>query len=99
VHVCKQCEFYDSGVADACKEDRAETVSDKEKANFCDYFKVIADAYKGAQNKQSEQARKQAEALFSGMDSEAEIDSPETESEDPAQAAREELKRLFGNSD
>ncbi|MBF0610439.1 MAG: hypothetical protein G8345_01270 [Magnetococcales bacterium] len=38
-HVCSNCCFYDPGHYNDCREPQAERVVDKEKANFCDYFK------------------------------------------------------------
>jgi hypothetical protein len=38
LHCCVQCKFYDPGSYNECKEVSAERVTDKEKANFCDYF-------------------------------------------------------------
>jgi hypothetical protein len=37
--VCKGCEYYDSSMNNGCREPQADRVVDKEKANFCDYFK------------------------------------------------------------
>lgn len=39
VHVCRNCTFYDLKAYNECRENQAERVVDKEKANFCDYFK------------------------------------------------------------
>ena len=39
LHVCKACEFYESGAHNDCRETSAEFVSDKERGNFCDYFR------------------------------------------------------------
>ena len=39
LHVCKACEFYESGAHNDCRESSAEFVSDKERGNFCDYFR------------------------------------------------------------
>ncbi|NIT67742.1 MAG: hypothetical protein GWM93_13850, partial [Gemmatimonadetes bacterium] len=39
LHVCRMCEFYDTSVAKSCREPIAEEVTDKERANFCDYFR------------------------------------------------------------
>lgn len=36
---CMNCEFYDSGSYNECTESQAERVTDKEKSNFCDYFR------------------------------------------------------------
>jgi ribosomal protein L40E len=38
LHVCRQCEFYDTKVAQACREPLAEEVKDKTRANFCEHF-------------------------------------------------------------
>ena len=45
LHVCKMCVYFDLAVTKACREDDAEEVKEKERANFCDYFKPSADAY------------------------------------------------------
>ncbi len=46
--VCMQCEHYDARTANQCREERAERVSDKQRANFCDYFLLKPHAYAGA---------------------------------------------------
>ncbi|MCI0723235.1 MAG: hypothetical protein L0338_30375 [Acidobacteria bacterium] len=38
LHACKNCQFYDRQYHNECRETQAEWVSDKERANFCDYF-------------------------------------------------------------
>ncbi len=40
LHCCKMCHFYDSTAYNECKEPMANRVLDKEKANFCDFFKL-----------------------------------------------------------
>ena len=40
LHCCKMCSFYDSKVYNECREPLAERIVDKEKANFCSYFKI-----------------------------------------------------------
>jgi rRNA maturation protein Nop10 len=39
VRVCKNCSFFDSSAYNECHEIQAERVVDKERANFCDYFR------------------------------------------------------------
>lgn len=34
------CQFYDPKAYNECREPVAERITDKEKANYCDYFKV-----------------------------------------------------------
>ncbi|MDH3588183.1 MAG: hypothetical protein OEQ74_02140 [Gammaproteobacteria bacterium] len=55
LHVCKLCEYYDTSVAKSCREPVADEVRDKEKANFCDYYRPRPGAY-------SPQSREQTEA-------------------------------------
>jgi len=38
LHVCKNCSFHDVTVHNQCRETQAEWVTDRERANFCDYF-------------------------------------------------------------
>ncbi len=37
--VCLNCEFHDIGRHNECREPQAERVVDKERANFCDFFR------------------------------------------------------------
>lgn len=39
LHVCKACKFYAPGNHYDCKETVEDPVNDKERANFCDWFK------------------------------------------------------------
>jgi len=39
LHSCKNCHFYDSKVYNECKEPAADVVKDKEKSNFCDFYR------------------------------------------------------------
>ena len=36
---CKMCVFYDKTAYNECRESQAERITDKEKANYCDYFR------------------------------------------------------------
>ena len=45
LHVCRMCEFYDTGKAKHCREPIADEVKDKTHANFCDHFKPKTGAY------------------------------------------------------
>lgn len=42
LHCCRNCRFYDPAVSNQCREPQADWVTDKEKANFCEFF-VLAD--------------------------------------------------------
>ena len=40
LHCCKMCVFYDTTVYNECREPLAERLVEKEKPNFCSYFKL-----------------------------------------------------------
>jgi len=67
VHAGVKCEFYGEYAHNKCKEPESEWVSDREKANFCDFFR-----FKGGPEKVREgpdEARRKLEELFrSGED-------------------------------
>lgn len=47
LHACIHCRHYDENVAKECKEPFAEVPSDKEAANFCDFFQIGDGADRG----------------------------------------------------
>ncbi len=52
VHCCKMCQFYDASSYNECRESQANRVIEKEKANFCEYFK-LADHNTNKSDKES----------------------------------------------
>jgi hypothetical protein len=63
VHCCFNCLNYDTSAHNRCREPQAEWVSDREKANFCDFFlpnKLTA----GGSAATSDNARQSFENLF-----------------------------------
>lgn len=66
LYVCKFCEFYDTRVAKQCREPVADEVKDKERANFCGYFKPNPRAYVPVDSSGADKARTQLDALFGG---------------------------------
>lgn len=38
LHSCRNCDFYDPHAHNQCREPQSEYVSDRKKANFCDFF-------------------------------------------------------------
>jgi hypothetical protein len=100
LHVCRQCRFYDTAKAKSCAEPVADEVRDKERANFCGYFVLDADAHAG--NDAAEAARARLEAMFglaagdapaSGMPA---ADALAERRRREADAARDQLGKLFG---
>ena len=64
LHVCRMCEFYDTGKAKHCRETIAEEVKDKQRANFCDYYRPSAAAWRPEATSAADKARAELEALF-----------------------------------
>lgn len=92
LHVCRLCQFYDPRVSDQCTEDRAEQVREKDRANFCDYFKPKLGAYVARQDTKSVAAKAALDGLFGGA----------TQNGDPGSAgdkARGLLDKLFKPGD
>ena len=49
-HACLNCGFYDPAYNNQCRENQAERVVDKERANFCEYFNPAKAGAKPSQN-------------------------------------------------
>ncbi len=98
LHVCYACRHYDPAVADACREDRADFVLDKDRANFCDYFRPGKNACRGKARSESRIAEQQLAALF-GEDAPGDDEDGGKAAPSEADAALSELKRLFGDED
>ena len=62
LRVCKMCEFYDTQAYNECKESSANRIVEKDKANFCDYFKLSDGGGGNAQTK--DDMLSAADALF-----------------------------------
>lgn len=88
LHVCKLCKFYDTSVANACREPIADKVNDKTRANFCGYLVPRGGAH-AATNGASAAARAGLEGLF-GLAGGSTAGSPTN-----ADVARDALEDLF----
>lgn len=64
IRVCKNCTFYEANAHWECKEEITEHVIDKEKANFCDQFKLNQNKSFGVAIKNKDALISAAEALF-----------------------------------
>ena len=65
LHSCINCKFYSPESHYQCHETIDELVSDKERANFCDYFVISALSGTSKDNKdKANEARAAFEALF-----------------------------------
>jgi hypothetical protein len=46
LHACMMCLHYDERSYNECKEPVADRITDKTKANFCDYYKINTEGNK-----------------------------------------------------
>lgn len=63
-HVCKNCLHYDRSAYNECRESSADRVVDKEKSNYCDFFKPKGTSAAGVGFDPAAKAKAAAEALF-----------------------------------
>lgn len=84
LHVCRMCRFFDPQVPGQCLEDDADDVFEKERANFCDWFKPASGVFDEKRFRDEQQARAKLSTLFG----DGEADAPEA---DPAQKDAEDL--------
>ena len=64
LHVCKMCLHFDKTVPRQCREDGAEDVTDKDRPNFCDWFKPSASAFDPDAKSEADAAKDALAALF-----------------------------------
>ena len=95
-HVCKMCKHFDH--RQRCNEDRAETVSDTEKANFCDYFSPSGRMFDKIGNQKAVDAKAKLAALF-GDESDG-VSTSESDAKvkelTPAEIAEQKLRDFLG---
>lgn len=63
LYCCLNCRFYDKIASKECREPVSEIVKEKQKANYCDYFR-FKEVQKEAAASSTERARKDLEDLF-----------------------------------
>jgi hypothetical protein len=60
------CVYFAAHVPRQCREDGAEDVKDKDRPNFCDWFKPSDNAFDPDRKSQEDAARSALDALFGG---------------------------------
>lgn len=95
-HVCKMCVFFNDSGRGGCKEERAEWISDCERANFCDYFKPSLNGAGSGSNAHgaNEQALVEFAELFG--DTPKSSAKPEDKEKSAAEIAEQQLRDLLG---
>lgn len=65
VRCCLNCIHYNTNSYNECKETNAERITNKQKANFCDYFRMGSGKISGSSyNSKEIEARKKLDDLF-----------------------------------
>ena len=64
IHACLNCEQYDPSAHNRCREPQSEWVTDREKANFCDFF---APNKKTATGRQAGAGEKDVRSAFDNL--------------------------------
>ncbi|MDH4108684.1 MAG: hypothetical protein OEW35_10215 [Gammaproteobacteria bacterium] len=85
LHACRMCRHFDPSVPRQCREDGAEEVTNKENANFCDWFEPVGGRFDSSGASKAVRARDQLAVLFG--DAEAPEEKPD--------AALSEAEKLF----
>ncbi|WP_416307919.1 hypothetical protein [Neptunicella sp. SCSIO 80796] len=94
-HVCRMCEHFDSSGWGSCNEERAEPVSDRESANFCDYFVPSSDARTPLSQKH-QQAKAKLAALFGDEPNDTDAAKKQEGNLSPAEIAEQKLREMLG---
>ena len=64
LHVCRMCVYFDPAVPKQCREDDAEEVQEKERANFCEWFKPNKSAFDSSYSASEAKAKNDLAGLF-----------------------------------
>lgn len=98
-HVCKMCVHFEAKFRSGCNEERAEAVSDAEKANFCDYFSPQYGKRASPAQQKALNAKRQLAALFGELPEDDKQRDEQVNEQAPlskAELAKQKLKELFG---
>jgi len=65
VRACRGCSYHDPARDNACREPSADRVLEKDRANFCGFFRLRIDGPRAHGNASVDEAKRRLEALFS----------------------------------
>ena len=96
LHSCRMCREFAPNETIQCRDERADPPTNKENANFCDFFRPRFGAYDG-RGARASSAQTKLDALFGDR---AQADEPSSddageEPDDPADDAARKLDDLF----
>ena len=91
LHVCRLCVEYDTSKAKHCREPIAEEVREKDRANFCDFYKPRENAYTPPDLAALGSSRSGLDALFGGGKSDTARPNPAAPATDEARGKLDDL--------
>ena len=99
-HVCNMCLYFQPNLNNQCDEERADPPVEKDRANFCDYFKPASNLRASTKQDKLSAAKAELESLFGNPSSSAaEVDETIIAPKTKKQQALDELNKLFGDTD
>ena len=104
VHSCRMCQFHAQAMPGSCEDERADPPTQKENANFCEYFEPRNNAYSNQRGVAADSAKARLDALFGASKDVIASDtganpSPTvtTQPQSKEAAAKSALEALFGS--
>ena len=91
LHVCRMCRHWNPRLRTGCNETRAEDVSARDSANFCEWFFLNRDAFH-SKNKEQD-----AQLAYTHLDALFENDGITSDTVTTKQHSRQKLENLFNN--
>jgi hypothetical protein len=67
LHVCKNCDLYDPGLHNACRETQAEFIRDREAGNFCAHFTFRDRSDRPETDDSASKAKSKLDDLFKNL--------------------------------
>jgi len=95
LHVCRMCRHYAPKYTGQCQHDRADHVTEKERANFCDYFRPRLGAYHQDEDNTTLAAKSALSDLFDNEPKETTNTTRRQRAETETDQARKQLDNLF----
>jgi len=92
LHTCLMCRSYATHASGKCRKEEADYVSNKERANYCHYFKPLSNAYR-ATDDSTKKALNELSSLFGS--NEADTEHLAKDFQQHAQEAKSDLHGLF----
>ncbi|HYQ73324.1 MAG TPA: hypothetical protein VET88_15550 [Gammaproteobacteria bacterium] len=96
LHACRLCRYWNPRYTSKCSHDHAEPPLERESANFCQFFRPVAGAFRNAAAPPGEAARASLESLF-GVPHEESGNDTAVDDMTESERARRALEDLFGN--